>query len=133
MRRFNPTSKRNKKNVKGDPYMSKCPCSINCISYAICKHKTFDNLIHECDEIDTFLHPKDVLVNSRCRILNKRLQSTEWEIKIHGGKDVYEVLIGRYRGPDYPEGPPEKQWEWLRIMDVHYDTNPKEASIFDER
>lgn len=111
----------------------KCPCDITCISYAICKHKTFDSLLHGCEEVYDFLHPKDVLVNGRCRILNKSLQSTEWEVKILGGKNIYEVVRGRYRDPDHSEEPPEKQWEWLRVMDVQYDVNPKEARIFDER
>lgn len=112
---------------------NKCPCSINCISYAICKHKTFDNLIRGCDEVDTFLHPKDVLDNERCKMLNKSLQSTEWEVKILGERNVYEVVRGRYRGPSYPVVSLDEQWEWLRILDVQYDVNPRKDLILNEK
>ena len=111
----------------------KCPCSINCISYAICKHKTFDNLIHGCNEVYDFLYPKDVLSNKRCRILNKTLQSTEWEVKIYGEKNVYEVVRGRYRGLNYQLRSPDEQWEWLRIMDIQYDANPEKDFILNEK
>jgi hypothetical protein len=110
----------------------KCPCGINCISYAICKHKTFDGLLHECSEVYDFLHPTDLMDNNRCRILDKSLQSTEWEVKILGGKNVYEVVRERYRNPRRPGRTLEKQWVWLRIIDIHYDVNLKEARIFDE-
>ena len=112
--------------------MRKCPCNIKCISYAICKHKTFDDLVHGCDAVDTFIHPKDVLSNERCRMLSKTIQSTEWEIKIIGERNTYEVLRGRYRGPNSPLRSPDEQWEWLRILDIQYNTNPEKEFILNE-
>ena len=75
------------------PNCKECPC-VECILVAICRHKSYDNLVKQCSILKPYVfEAKGEEHKKSCRELVKTIKPTKW-------------ILGEERKNGYDDSPP---------------------------
>lgn len=81
-----------------------CPCE-GCITYAVCRHKLYYNLLHECSIITEYLDFKNYPVHKkRCIKLLTTLKPTEWALGKEDTIGFYIIYIKELQDHEVKSG-----------------------------